>query len=925
MDRAPMAKDLLDLLAKRNLDAPIPADVRFARGSLGSGGAAAELRALYLLALEKVSPESPKAKELADWLMAHRLGHRWSPDRATGPAVLALGGWFGRTRFDDEHYQLTVIVNNIEVGQLDITKDSRTQTLAVPPGALKKEKQQVRFQLAGRGRYTFQCVLGGFVPADKLKSTTRNWTVRRHYEPAPREFDGEPVLRGFNVLQGAYTAFRNPLTQLPVAARGHVRLDIQRQNVPANTPEEDLEYLVVTEPLPSGVTVIEQSVQGGFERFEIGAGQIVFYVGSRQHVASIEFDIHGYLPGDYRAGPTAVRNAYRPEQLAVSGPHSLAVLPLGKAGGDEYTWSPDELFELGKRHFAKGDLRASGGYLAELVAKWQLQPQIHREAATMLLDIHLALGPEADIVRYFELIKEKWPDVELSFEKIVRVGAAYEELGEYERGYLVFRATVESSFLRESGVAGFLEAQGEFTRSVDVMSRLLAEYPPEPYAAAAQYALAQRVYAYAPQAAGDAKLRDAKLTRVDLIERARRMLDGFLTAYPDDPAADQASFSLANALLELKAYAKAIERCRRYAERYPKSEFLDSFWYIIGYSHFALGEHEAALEMCRKVAEAKRIDPQTGHEDESRNKWRAIYILAQVYHSLGKAADAIREYTLVEERFADARQAIDYFTHKAIELPEVTTFEPDDRVKVELKFRNLARCDTRVYKIDLMKFSLLKRNLANITSINLAGIRPYFEAAIELGDGKDYRDRVRELPLPLKDEGAYLVVCRGDDLHASGLVLVTPLKVEVREEPSSGEVRATVKNVTKDSYVPEVRVKVIGTRNGDFVSGETDLRGVFVAQSIQGTSTVIAEGDDNRYAFFRGHTELGPAPPPAPAPNATAGATPAEPNAKPAANQMEQLLEGLNEGNSAIQQMQGENLKRLYKNESKGVKAKDAF
>jgi hypothetical protein len=90
-------------------------------------------------------------------------------------------------------------------------------------------------------------------------------------------------------------------------------------------------------------------------------------------------------------------------------------------------------------------------------------------------------------------------------------------------------------------VAGFLEAQGEFTRSVDVMSRLLAEYPPEPYAAAAQYALAQRVYAYAPQAAGDAKLREAKITRVDLVERAMRMLDGFLTAYPDDPAADQAS------------------------------------------------------------------------------------------------------------------------------------------------------------------------------------------------------------------------------------------------------------------------------------------------------------------------------------------------------------------------------------------------
>ena len=39
---------------------------------------------------------------------------------------------------------------------------------------------------------------------------------------------------------------------------------------------------------------------------------------------------------------------------------------------------------------------------------------------------------------------------------------------------------------------------------VDVMNRLLAEYPPEPYVAAATFSLAQRVYAKAPQAASDA-------------------------------------------------------------------------------------------------------------------------------------------------------------------------------------------------------------------------------------------------------------------------------------------------------------------------------------------------------------------------------------------------------------------------------------
>ncbi|HUY34628.1 MAG TPA: tetratricopeptide repeat protein [Pirellulales bacterium] len=925
MDRLPMAGDILDVLAQRNLDDAAPKRTA-AIASLPWSQAAAELRALYLLAQEKVAPEAAQTRQLVEWLMAHRAGFRWSPDKATGPATLALGEWFAKTRFQGEHYQLTIVVNDTDAATLDVTQDAGTRTVQVPAKLLKRGKQKINFRITGRGRFTYQCVLGGFVPADKLKSTTRDWIVRRHYEPAERELDGQPVHRGFGVLQGSYTAFRNPLTQLPVGRRGRVEIEIQRQNVPANATDEQLEYLVVSEPLPAGATVIEQSISGGFERFEISPGAITFYIGSRHYIEPIRYDIHGYLPGAYRAAPTVIRNPYRPEQLAVAQSKSLAVLPLGAASGDEYQLTPQELYEFGKRQFAKRELAAAGTYLTELVEKWQLQPAIYQEAVTMLLDVHLEQGPDAAIVRYFELIKEKWPEVELSFEKIMRIGAAYDKIGEYERSFLVFRATVESSFLRETGVAGFLEAQGEFSRSVEVMGRLLAEYPPEPYAAAAQYALAQRVYAYAPHAAADPKLREKKLNRVDLVRQALAMLDDFLTSYPNDPAADQASFSLANALLELKAYREAIVACNLYAERYPASDYLDSFWYVVGYSHFALGEHEQALAMCRKVAEAKRTDRQTGRELESHYKWQAIYILGQVHHSLGQAADAIRQYARVEERFADAKQAIQYFLRKAIALPEVTTIQPGKAVALELKFRNVAHCDVRVYKIDLMKFSLLKRNLAGITGINLAGIRPYHEAVIELGDGKDYRDRARKLPLPLKDEGAYLVVCRGDDLYASGLVLVTPLVVDVAEEASSGEVRATVKDATTDGYVSDVHVKVIGTRNPDFVSGETDLRGVFVAEAIQGASTVIAEAGEGRYAFYRGKLDLGP-----PLAAATAPAAPQSnverPPAQsfPAQSQAEQLLESLNQSNCAIQQMGCENLKNLYERNKTGVQAKEAY
>jgi uncharacterized protein YfaS (alpha-2-macroglobulin family)/tetratricopeptide (TPR) repeat protein len=937
MDRKATAKEILDILEKRNLD-----DTATRRnatmGVLPWSGSPAELRALYALALEEIGSKSPKAKELIDWLMAHRTGNRWSPEKATGPAALALCRWFADNRFQGERYKLSVFVNDIRVKVLDIDPAAGSQMIDVPRKVLKAAdgtppanghtvpatmKQRVNFQIEGRGQYTYQCILGGFVPADKLKSTTGDWRITRFYQPAPLELDGREIPRGFGVLEGSYQTFRNDLKQLPVGKRGMVDIELYRNYW--NTPEERLEYLVVTEPIPSGATVIEKSVTGPFERYEIGPGEITFYVGSRSGLGTIHYELYGYVPGSYRVGPTIVRNAHRPEQLLVAAPKSLAVLPQEAKSSDPYRLTPQELYELGKRLAAKKDYAGAVKHLTDLVDNWNLRQDVYKDAVQTLLDAHLEIGPPNRIVHYFEIVKERWPNEEVPFAKIVKVGAAYHEMGEYERSYLVFRATVESNFARESEVAGFLDSQGELLRSLETMSNLLRNYPPEGYIAAAAYSLAQQVTAKAPEAANDPKLRQAKVNKVDLLRRGWTMLENFLTQWPDDPAADQAAFAAAGTLLDLKAYREAATACGRYAKRYEKSDLVDSYWYIIGYCEFAEGKHDAALEMCRKVAEFKHTDKSSGREIESPNKWQAIYILGQIHHGLGEAAAAIREYRRVEDRFADAKEAIAYFLRKSIELPEVATIKPGDKAEVELKFRNIPAVDVKVYRIDLMKFSLLRRNLGGIAQINLAGIRPLHETSVKLGDGNDYRDRTKSLDLPLKEEGAYLVVARGEDLHASGLVLVSPLAVEIQEDAVSGRVRTTVKDVKADHYVHNVQVKVIGSMNDDFVDGATDLRGVFVADGIHGQSTVIARAEGSRYAFFRGKSNLAPPAPPAPAAPGMGGGGGVPAPAQQPMSQEKALLQNVYDQNKAYQGQQQENLKRMYNAPSKGVEIKNAY
>ncbi|MBS0264090.1 MAG: tetratricopeptide repeat protein [Planctomycetes bacterium] len=924
LDRQDFAKDLLAIARQKISTKPkLPAAADEAlKGCVPWMQSGVELRSLYLLALNAVEPAGALNGELAEWLMKARQGTRWSPEKANGPAIAATADWYGRAKLVNEKYTLTIFANDRQVEKLTIDPATApTRVVQIPAKfLLAGQPQRINLDLEGRGTFSYSASLAGFVPADKLQGTTKDWHFQRFYEPAARLLDGETIPRGFGVLTGNYQAFRNPLTQLPLGERGEVSIHLWRDRV-TGAKDEQLDYLIYTEPIPAGTSVLPETITGTFDRYELTPGAITFYLGDRAHLGSIQFSVVGYLPGQFKNVPSILRSFYQPERIAVAKDLPLEVLARGQKSQDAYKQTPQELYEYGKRLAARGDWNAAATHLRSLFKDYQLQDNIYREVVQLLFNSAVAADNHAEIVQFFEIIKEKYPDAEVSFEDILKVAQAYAELGEYERSYLVYRATAEGNFLRESQIAGFLDQRGEFLRSVQVMERLLGEYPAESYIATATYALSQEIYGKAPEASSHPKLREAKVTRVDLIAASIRILDHFLSTWATDPAADQASFALANALLDLEQYDTAIKRCTTFAQRYPQSQLLDSFWYVIGFSQFSIGNSDAALDMCRKVAEFKRKDPNTGIEIAAANQFQAIYILGQVYHSLGKPAEAIAEYGRVKDRFADANEAIEFFTHKALALPEVTTVKPGAAAKVALKFRNVPNANIKVYRIDLLKFGLLQRNLARITGINLAGIRPYHDSAVNLGDGKDYRDREHELELPLKDEGAYLVVCQGDNLYASGLVLVSPLALEVQEDAASGRVRVTVKDVLAEKYVHNVHVKVIGSSNDQFISGQSDLRGIFVADGILGTSTVIARTDANRYAFFRGKLPLGNVQPKAPA--AAAEGKPAAGN-EPSQGKGD-LLKNLQLQNGYFNNDNRANYRNLLQNSTQGVKAKGAF
>ena len=50
----------------------------------------------------------------------------------------------------------------------------------------------------------------------------------------------------------------------------------------------------------------------------------------------------------------------------------------------------------------------------------------------------------------FDRLRERYPELEIPFDKILLVGRAYRDISEFERAYLVFRATIDASFISDA-------------------------------------------------------------------------------------------------------------------------------------------------------------------------------------------------------------------------------------------------------------------------------------------------------------------------------------------------------------------------------------------------------------------------------------------------------------------------------------------
>lgn len=853
--RGPMATELAELLEA--LASPAPVGRRGLRtcswpvaDNVAWNRSPVEMVALTTEALQRTLPASEKVAQGIAFLNDHRP---W-PARARGLVVATLARYERETQPRADRVAVTVRVAGGDAQTIQLDRDEAGRMLTFPLDGVDAKEVQVDLSLAGRGRPHFAAVLRGFSP--DMQRTSRRDTgleIAEHvYRPAPPRYAGRELPTGFGVVTDMPDEWSNAVDHLPFGQTTRVRVTWRR-----DARIEGDGHLLLEVPLPAGAALLDGSLSAGGARHELAHGALVVPLDPERTSGALEFTLIGTVPGEYKVLPAMLRSLHDPSKMALGDADEFAVLARGVASPDEYKPTPDELYHLGKAQYEAGDMDGAHASLSALYGQFEpwLREQVLTDAASKLLFLAIDRRASDRIVEYFEVVKEKNPALTIPFEQIVAIGEAYRALGEFERAMLIFRATILETFGKDLKVAGTLEGLGEFAGATDTLEDLWLAYPDAPSVVETYLTLADKLLAKAPSASSDASLKRAGRSRADLTLAGVRHLQRFMALYPTDPLAADAGLNLVAARLGLEDYEAAAELGAEFARRFAEPRYADAFLYTRAVAQWYLGQEDEALGALKAIAASEYID-ESGNTTPSENRDLALYILGQIHHARREAEQAAEYYERVQDLFADAREALLGFREKEISIEEVTNARPGGEAELTITYRNIEQAELLVYGVDLMTLYLREKNLSNITSVNLSGISPTLRQVVQLGSGSDLRPKEATAQLALSEPGAYLVICRGEELFTSGLVLVTDLELDVKEDPVSGRMRIQALDQTDGSYERGVDVRVIGSANAAFTSGETDPRGLFVADGVAGQATVIAHGDGGHYAFFRGATLL---------------------------------------------------------------------
>lgn len=806
----------------------------------------ADHTALGALALLRNKPASPLLPKAVTWLLARRRWYGWTTQVENGLIPFVLGQYLLRKRAD-ANYRVTVKVNGKQVA---VIPHSASKTLRIPAPLIKQGKNRIVLEMDGRGRFYYHVRLVRSVrgyPKDKqeLQGRLRVWL-----EYPPFSIQDKVFSRGYSSVQGSYTRVRNDLQSIALDQHFTVRSELYVERDAGR-------YFVVSHALPSGCRLLPKTISGPVLYHERVDNRILFWVKrpGRSRYITFRFALLAELPGKMVLPPPVAYPLHRPERRSRAKMRHLTVLQRGNDFWDGYKFSADELLEVGAYYFKRKQYRKAVSLLEGLLKRYRLRRKPFRRATLCLLDSYIALKNRKQIVKYFELLKERYPDLVISLDKARSVADAYEQMGEHERAYQLLAGITDALFARESEISGAYQNEGRIKDSVAFMERLFLAYPDNNEQRTTYYSLGQQLFSRATDSSAE-ELKKQNLTKAYLLRKALAVFERYLLLYPGSHTAAETAFSIVSLLIEREQYRSAYRKSADYMQVYARSSFMDSFHYMAAYALFFRKQFSQAITFCRKVANEK-YRTADGDKAFSKNRYFATHMLGKIYHSMQDFVAAIKQYAQVDTRFPDAKRARLFLESKRVSIPEVTIFGTDEAARLKIRFKGIRKVRMTIYKVDFLILCLKEKNLRQITSVNLAGIKPHLTRTLTLADKYPYLSAIREIPIPVSKKGAYLVVLKANGVESSGMIIKSDVMFDVMEISAGGTARVCVRYRKSGRVIPGAVVKFIGSSDSSFQSAKTDLRGMAEVSGLHGLSTIVGE-HEGHYCFHRGQVTLSP-------------------------------------------------------------------
>ena len=838
-----------------------------------------DLETVAISSLAKQGINRTHQKQVIEEQIRLLLSHQSSPSFWINQDIIvtALANYFGRNQFANEDYSLRILVNG-EVLTDDLEQENSLFEIEVPnekwiKSSVHQELScQVEFQLQGYGSYAYLVTLSGFSDQflNQLSKPTKDLSsIKKNYYYPELTYHGKPI--------GVKSTAN--LKNLHLGQHTEVRIQIPVDLM--TSLGRDINGFIIDDFLPAGAVMVDNSLKGDFIHSEVLAGYVRFYFPSRQKSQkrtgrfSIHYQLAGYLPGSYKILPTIIHplgyQNFSPTRTFTNQPiiaeDELVILdsstPLVSIDSTDSVARELELlnkrekFVLGKRYFNDSKYSLAFPLLSQLrdqyphyntaeiarMLMWIYTDITYREQQNLTTD---DLTNSQQLVEVFEALRESQPSLFVPLERVQIIANAYRQIEEFERSVLVHQATINASFKRDIKVSGDIADRQQFEDSIRFASDLWLAYPDTPVTTNTYFGITQML---ANQASS------SPTESVSLRLQALNRLETFRTLYPMDPLADDAALSQVNLLLDLEDYDNVSLVAQQSTKIFAGSQFLSSFQYMKSLAAFYQNNFQQAIESATLIADGN-----------SENKNLAQYILGQIFHARNQPEKAIQWYQKIESVYSDAQESIEYFQQKKLSIPEVTIKQPKAPKIIDVTYRNIDRVQIEIYQVDLMKLFLRQNSLGQMNQIRLAGVEPQLKIEIQLDHSKPYIDHKQQFELDLPQIGAYLIICRGDQANSSssqftsGLLLVTPLEIAV--QTVDDRLRVYLKDTVTGQYQPRVHLKAIGSDSRQFISGQTDMRGVFLIDGLIGQPTVIAKLNvDNSkvvaYAFYRGKERIG--------------------------------------------------------------------